>query len=85
MVLLRDIEDDGDALTVASKIRAVVSHAFMVEGRSIKLSVSIGIALYPQDGEDIVEVSKHSGHAMYRVEACGKDAVAFFDCEIDEQ
>ena len=78
VVLLRNIQHDDDALTVAEKIRQTVREPISIEGHVITVSASIGIALYPEDGSDIEALSKHADEAMYRAKESGRNAVSFF-------
>ena len=80
MILLPVIELEQDALLVAEKIRAAISEPFEVSGGHIlQVSCSIGIALYPQHGNDEIELSKNADNAMYRAKELGRDRVKVFD------
>lgn len=62
------------------KIRATISEPFEVSGGHIlQVSCSIGIALYPQHGNDEIELSKNADNAMYRAKELGRDRVKVFD------
>lgn len=79
VVLLRDIRDSALALSVAEKIRKAVGLPFVVDENSIDVSVSIGIALYPEHGDDILELSKHADEAMYGAKEGGRDRVVLYE------
>ncbi len=79
VVLLHNIQQDEDALTVGEKIRLVINQPFLIEGQSITVSASIGISLYPEDGADLLELSKHADEAMYRAKESGLNTVALFN------
>jgi diguanylate cyclase (GGDEF)-like protein/PAS domain S-box-containing protein len=55
--------DDG--ATTAKKILRVLEHPFMIDDRNIRISASIGIAVYPLDGQDALTLMRHADAAMY--------------------
>jgi len=79
VILLRNIQDPGDALNVAEKIRLAVNQAFDCEGHMLVVSASIGIALYPEHGADTIELSKHADEAMYQAKEQGRNRVVLFE------
>jgi diguanylate cyclase (GGDEF)-like protein len=79
VVLLPHIQQSEDALTVADKIRLAVNEPSSIEGHSIAVSASIGIARYPEDGSDMLELSKHADQAMYRAKERGRDTVVLYE------
>ena len=78
VVLLRTIQCGEDALTVAEKIRQEFRAPIVVQDHVIAVSVSIGVAVYPEDGKDIRALSHHADTAMYRAKESGRDAVALY-------
>ena len=83
VVLLEMIQDDVDAQTVAEKIRVALNQPFEIVGHGeehrIAVSACIGIAFYPEDGTDMIELSRHADEAMYRAKESGRNAVAFYN------
>lgn len=73
MVLLHDVHSPGEAHAVAAKISQAIRSPFTLEGTEQHISVSIGIALYPEDGTDIETLTRHADAAMYRAKAGGRD------------
>jgi diguanylate cyclase (GGDEF)-like protein/PAS domain S-box-containing protein len=61
-----ELSSPEDAVLVAQKIVDAVSEPFWLEGRKISLGVSIGISLYPEDGETIETLLKNADIAMYQ-------------------
>jgi len=47
------------------------------DGQQATVGASIGIALYPDHGEDIAQLIKYADEAMYRVKSTGKDGFGF--------
>jgi diguanylate cyclase (GGDEF)-like protein/PAS domain S-box-containing protein len=71
---------DADAIApVLVKILARLQDPFLIEGNELSTSVSIGIALYPDDGGDFDTLLKKADMAMYRAKDAGRNAYHFFD------
>ncbi len=67
-----------DALVVARKIVAVLSEPFDLKGHRCSISASIGISLYPGDGEDAEALLNRAEQARYRVKQGGKGGYLLF-------
>ncbi len=65
VVLLENIELPEHASNVAKKIRSAISQPIKIEGRSLCILPSIGIALYPDHGEEAHQLLRHADEAMY--------------------
>lgn len=78
MLLLPEITKDQDAITVAQKSLEIFRKAFDVDGLSLHVTVSIGISVYPEDGEDADTLVKHADIAMYRVKERGRNGYLTF-------
>ncbi len=76
--VLSVIESAEHAGTVAQKILDAISEQIIVDGRKIALSGSIGIAIYPIDGEETEHLVKNADTAMYKAKKCGKNNYQFF-------
>lgn len=78
VVMLRTIEHDPNALTVAEKIRRALNRPFMLAGQQLNISSSTGIALYPEHGDNETELSKCADIAMYQAKKNGRNNVQIF-------
>lgn len=81
VVLLPAIPDPQDVARVAEKILLTFSNHFALEGKAIPVSTSIGISLYPQDGEDMDTLLKKADLAMYQAKGLGKNCYQFAQTE----
>ena len=64
--------------TVAEKIIHSLIQPFELEGHQIQIGVSIGIAIFPQDGNTADELIKHADIAMYRAKDSGRNTFCYF-------
>ncbi len=77
-VLLTRIAAREDAERVASHILAALPTPIVVDGQEITTTGSIGIALYPDDGEDVETLVKHADRALYHAKEKGRNGYQFF-------
>jgi diguanylate cyclase (GGDEF)-like protein/PAS domain S-box-containing protein len=71
VVLSSDVGDASGAIIVAKNILAVMPAPFHVKERELRIGISIGIALYPQHGEDDETLMRHADQAMYGAKRSG--------------
>lgn len=77
-ILIEELTDGQIAAGVAEKILAEAARPFFIDDQECHLSASIGIALYPDDGNDAMALLKNSDIAMYRAKSDGKNAYRFY-------
>lgn len=77
IVLLPQIDAEEYGVLVAEKILAELNTPFNIDGRTLDISGSIGVAVYPDDGADQDELMKHADSAMYEAKQRRSSVVAF--------
>jgi diguanylate cyclase (GGDEF)-like protein/PAS domain S-box-containing protein len=77
-IVLPELRDREDARAVADKFLESLQRPFDLDGHEVHISASIGIAIYPNDGETIDELLRHADIAMYQVKAQGKNGHSFY-------
>ncbi len=82
VVLLPSIETEQDAVIVAEKIRLSLDKPFEIDGYVLNISTSIGIAVYPEHGEDEIQLSKNADLAMYYAKQGGRNNVTVYHREM---
>jgi diguanylate cyclase (GGDEF)-like protein len=75
MVLLPGVDQVHDALLVAEKIRESLNHSFALEGDRMAISASIGVAAFPEHGDDATSLFRAADEALYRAKAQGRNRV----------
>jgi diguanylate cyclase (GGDEF)-like protein/PAS domain S-box-containing protein len=78
-VLLTEIREIQDAAKVARRILAALLEPFYLDSQEIFVSASIGITVYPSDGEDAESLLKNAEAAMYHAKDQGKDNYQFYN------
>ena len=78
-VLLPSIAAAADAAKVAEKLITNLSRPYVIDAREHYLSASIGISVYPEDGESAEKLLRNADFAMYRAKAEGRGQYAFYE------
>jgi len=84
-VILDPIEDNTFPSIVAQKIIDELSKPIRLKDEMGYIGSSIGIAIYPDDANDIDTLIKFADMAMYRAKESGKNAYRYFTIEMDEE
>lgn len=79
LVVLPELDSEQGAVLVAEKLLAVITEPMEVEGQSISVSSSIGISVFPRDGDSPRELIKSADAAMYRAKERGRSNYQFFN------
>ncbi|MAK63827.1 MAG: GGDEF domain-containing protein [Maricaulis sp.] len=78
-VLLPSIQDSADAARVANKLVDAIRLPFEISGHQVFLGVSVGVAVFPQDGADPETLMRHADLAMAHAKRAGGSAAQFFE------
>ncbi|MBK8535180.1 MAG: EAL domain-containing protein [Candidatus Competibacteraceae bacterium] len=82
-VLLLPETDQERALRVADKILAAFRQPFPVARHSLRITVSIGIALYPHDGSNVTDLLKNADAALHQAKQNGRNTRTFYAQEMN--
>jgi diguanylate cyclase (GGDEF)-like protein/PAS domain S-box-containing protein len=83
VILLSEITYPEDAATSAKKILLSLSAPHSIEEHDLHIDGSIGISVYPEDGEDAETLIKNADAAMYHVKEEGRNNFEFFNAEMN--
>jgi diguanylate cyclase (GGDEF)-like protein/PAS domain S-box-containing protein len=78
LLILSDVAGPDDIGHVSEKILAQLTEPFHVEGNELTTSVSIGVAVYPEDGQDFETLLKKADTAMYSAKEAGRNTYRFY-------
>lgn len=73
-----------NAKTIAEHLQEILAEPFEIEGHHLHISFSIGIALFPTNGDDASDLLKHADSAMYQAKAAGRNTIRFFMTSMQE-
>jgi len=77
-VLLENVSDIQAAEAVARKLTSTLSEPYLLDGRTVNATVSIGITIYPNDRGDPATLVKNADIAMYQAKNAGRNGFKFF-------
>jgi len=83
VVLLSVVEHAEDAAQSAQKLLATLALPHQIEGHDLHVSVSIGISVYPQDGDEVETLLKCADTAMYHAKENGRNNFKFFEKDMN--
>ncbi|MBG9943389.1 EAL domain-containing protein [Brevibacillus formosus] len=78
-IMQNQLQDRSEATALAEQIMYQLQRPFELDGHVFNVSCSIGIALYPQDGDNPEDLLKRADTALYTVKSRGKNGYDFFD------
>ena len=78
-IILSRVKAKSDAMHVAAKIVAAVRRPITLSGVEINIGASIGLAFFPEHGENIETLKKHADIAMYQAKEAGRNRYQVFD------
>lgn len=84
IVVLHTIANNLDAGTVAQKILDALMKPYPLNGKELHIGGSVGIASFPEDGNDVSTLLKHSDVAMYHAKASGRNNYQFFTQQLNQ-
>jgi diguanylate cyclase len=82
-VLLVRLNQPDDALRLAERQVGLVNRAFKVAEHELKISASVGIAIFPGNGGNPQELLMNADAAMYHAKGMGKNGYSFFDVSMN--
>jgi diguanylate cyclase (GGDEF)-like protein len=78
LAVVEDCSTDSAARLVGESLISALQEPIMLESKTISLSGSIGIAMYPTDGKHATELKRNADQAMYRAKASGRGQICFW-------
>lgn len=81
-ILLEDLSEKVDAEVVARKVVDTFKRPFIISEQEIYTTVSVGISIYPDDGESLDQLMQYADMAMYQVKDDGRNNYSFFSHDI---
>jgi diguanylate cyclase (GGDEF)-like protein len=79
MIVLKDISNSKQITDVAQRIIHTFATPFTIDKNIMKVTCSIGITVYPDEGEDVISLLKNADQAMYKVKQTGRNNYQFLN------
>lgn len=78
IIVIPDLREANDAVAIAQKILDAMATDILLGEHHIRMTPSIGISVFPQDGQDAQTLIKNADAAMYTAKECGRNNIQFF-------
>jgi|GEM_PF-641508 len=85
VLVLENFSQASDAAVVAGKVLACCAEPFVIDGRELHVSASVGVSIYPEDGADGETLLKNADTAMYRAKDTGRGSYQFYAAQMNAQ
>lgn len=85
IVLMREVNTVETVTQAANQLSEALSVPYRVKDLEMHTTPSIGIAIYPQDGNDLASLRQHADAAMYQAKHSGRASIAYFAEHLNEQ
>ena len=85
VIVLEKLKDTSEAVYVAKKVIECLSKTFNIQSHTIHIGASIGISIYPDDGDSPVILLNNADTAMYRAKKSGGKQLQFYDESMSHQ
>ncbi len=85
VVILGTLRTTDQVNETASRITATLNSPIVIDGKPLVTTVSVGVSLYPRDGEDVGSLLRHSDTAMYQAKERGRNNFQIFNPVMDRK
>ncbi len=83
VVVLAGVDAEAAVDRIASKLLSRIAAPMLIQDRELHITASLGISLYPRDGETASELMRHADAAMYHAKGKGRNTHSFFSEELN--
>jgi len=83
LILLSELDQPEDAEAIGQKIVSSIAEPHLIAGHELQLTASVGIALYPEDGQDAQSLIMRADTAMYYAKNTGRNRVGFYKPDME--
>jgi diguanylate cyclase (GGDEF)-like protein len=78
VLVLPELREAADAAAVAHKLLSVLSQPYTIDERVLGVTPTLGISIYPRDGNDADTLVRNADSAMYHAKESGKNHYRFY-------
>jgi diguanylate cyclase (GGDEF)-like protein len=73
------------AEALAERLQSALATEIVVREQTLRIGLSLGVAIFPDDGEDAASILANSDAALYRAKIDGRSSIRFFDATVDQR
>ncbi len=84
-LIINNIPDRDEIVKIAQNVLRLLSKSYIIQGHDLFITASVGISLFPVDGNDAESLVKNAGMAMRKCKASGGNSYEFFDLSQNEK
>ncbi|MGB5856538.1 MAG: EAL domain-containing protein, partial [Oceanisphaera sp.] len=84
IILLRSLTDNYTTVEFVEKLLRIFREPFKIDGRELILTASIGVAVYPENGDNATDLLRNADTAMYQAKSLGRNTYSFFTKEMND-
>lgn len=85
VVMIPDMASETDVIATTEKILEAIQRPIVIGDHELSITASIGITIFPNDGNDVETLLKHADNAMYSAKSEGRNAYRFFTAAMHER
>ncbi|MGN0154123.1 MAG: EAL domain-containing protein [Lachnospiraceae bacterium] len=85
VILRNHVESTENLETFLNSLVSIASHPFMLDDETVHVTISAGVALFPQNGLSLSELMKNADIAMYTSKSSGKNSYTFFNSTMEDE
>lgn len=85
LAIIEDCVHLAQVEAISNRIRERIAHPFDVDKQTLFIGVSVGISLFPDDGDDAVTLIRNADSAMYQAKRMGRNNIAFYDAALTRE
>ena len=83
VLIATEVQDLSDVTDIAERIVSRLATPMMIEDQEIAVSASVGIAIYPLDGDTVEDLLKNADAAMYHAKEAGRNTFSYYSKEMN--
>jgi diguanylate cyclase (GGDEF)-like protein len=84
LIGLAELRDRQDAMRIACKLIETLRTPFDIDGQAVVATATVGISLFPEDGQDLSSLMRNADQAMYRAKTNGRNGIQCYTPELTE-
>ncbi len=84
-LLLKDVKNDSDFVKSVENIMDIFQEPFQIDNKSVSVTTSAGIAVFPTDAQTASELIDNSDRAMYQAKALGRNNYSFYNQKLHQE